>query len=47
MPEYFCCFLITGAISEYDRYLFALIVGTVIMPENEYKMNESVFLRRI
>jgi hypothetical protein len=45
MPEYFCSFLIGGTITEYDRYLFALVVSTVIMPENEYKMNESVFLR--
>lgn len=47
MPEYFCSFLITGTITEYDRYLFDLVVRIVIMPENEYKMNKSVYLRRI
>lgn len=47
MPEYFCSFLITGTITECDCYLFALVVSTVIMPENEYKMDWSVFLRRI
>jgi len=46
MPEYFCSFLIGGTITEYGRYLFALNFSTVIMPENENKMNESVFLRR-